>query len=53
MQKSVAFLCTYNDLSERESKKKKKEQTQTVENHIKKYKILEINLIKEVKYLYS
>ena len=24
MQKSVAFLCTYNDLSEKESKKKKK-----------------------------
>ena len=54
MQKSVAFLCTYNDLSEKESKKKKKkEQTQTVQNHIKKYKIIEVNLTKEVKYLYS
>ena len=37
----------------KEKKKKKKEQTQTVQNHIKKYKIIEVNLTKGVKYLYS
>ena len=46
MQKSVAFLCTNNEISERESKKK----ISLLKSHQKN---LGINLTKEVKDLYA
>ena len=44
IQKSVVFLCTNNELSERENKK-----TICLKSHKKRIKYLEINLTKEVK----
>ena len=48
IQKSIAFLYTNNELSERESKK-----TNPFKIASKRIKHLGIHLTKEVKYLYS
>ena len=45
IHESIAFLYTYNELSERKIKK-------AIYNHIKKKKYLGVNLIKEVKVVY-
>ena len=49
-QKSVAFLYTNNERSEREIKKKKQLH---LPSHQKEYNILGISLPKKTKYLYS